>query len=407
MVWLVFQSIPSASIFDALETGCRMIARITSDLRPQFYNAVSAVVRRARAQAVRAVNATMVEAYWHLGRLIFEEEQQGSARAGYAEYVIPRLAERLTKEFGRGYGKSNLKDFRQFYLSFPADKNGRIGHTLCGQLTWSQYRELMRVANPSARAWYAREAAEQGWTVRVLLRQIHSFAYERTLHANRLTTRSSRRRKTKTSPDEAREFIKDPYVLEFLDIHPSSDLQETALEQAIIGRPQEFMLELGKGFAFVGRQYRVSTDTKHFFIDLVFYNYILKCFVLVDLKTGELTHQDIGQMDMYVRVFEDTVRGLDDNPTIGLILCSDKDRSLVKYSVLNESQQLFASKYRPYLPSEEELRAELEHERSQVARGRRAHEMGGPTRGEHADRTESARAAPMVTMQSPEIRDVG
>jgi predicted nuclease of restriction endonuclease-like (RecB) superfamily len=346
-----------------------MTPRITSDLRPKFYNAITAVVRTARNHAYRAVNATMVEAYWKLGRLIFEEEQHGSARAEYAGYIIPRLAARLTREFGRGYGKSNLKYFRQFYLAFPADSDGRIGHTPCGQLTWSHYRALIGVANPLARAWYAGEAAEQGWPVRVLLRQIHSFAYERTIRKDKQVapTRSGAR-KRKPPAAGTPEFIKDPYVLEFLDIRANTELHETGLEQAIIGRLQEFMLELGKGFAFVGRQYRVSTETKHFFIDLVFYNYILKCFVLVDLKTGDLTHQDIGQMDMYVRVFEDTVKGADDNPTIGLILCSDKDRSLVKYSVLNESRQLFASKYRPYLPSEEELRAELEHERSQVAR---------------------------------------
>jgi predicted nuclease of restriction endonuclease-like (RecB) superfamily len=341
-----------------------MLAQVTSDLRPQFYNAVSAVVRKARTRVYRAVNSTMVETYWNVGRLIFEEEQHGSTRAQYAAYVIPNLARRLTQEFGSGYGKSNLKDFRQFYLAFPASGSESIGHTLCGQLTWSHYRALMRVADQAARSWYVREAAAQGWPVRTLLRQISSFAYKRTLRSDKPAASGRKRRKQSQQPSiEPRDFIKDPYVLEFLEVKDHTGLHESRFEQAIIDRLREFMLELGKGFAFVGRQFRVSTETKHFFIDLVFYNYILKCFVLVDLKSGDLTHQDIGQMDMYVRVFEDRVKGGDDNPTVGLILCSEKDRSLVKYSVLNESRQLFASKYRSFLPSEEELRVELDRER--------------------------------------------
>jgi predicted nuclease of restriction endonuclease-like (RecB) superfamily len=307
----------------------------------------------------------MVETYWNLGRLIFEEEQQGNARAEYAAYLIPTLARRLTQEFGRGYGKANLKNFRQFYLAFPAEGSRSIGYTLCSQLTWSHYRALMRAPNQACRYWYMQEAAAQGWTVRTLLRQMGSLTYERMLRSGEAAGLKRKHRKLATRPTmEPREFIKDPYVLEFLDVKGDPNLHESAFEQAIIDRLQEFMLELGKGFAFVGRQFRVSTETKHFFVDLVFYNYILKCFVLVDLKTAELTHQDIGQMDMYVRVFEDRVKGDDDNPTVGLILCSEKDRSLVKYSVLHESRQIFASKYRPYLPSEEELRAELDRERA-------------------------------------------
>jgi predicted nuclease of restriction endonuclease-like (RecB) superfamily len=292
---------------------------IEPQLREGFYKEVAAVLGAARARAYRATNFAMVEAYWEIGRLIVVEEQRGESRAEYAGFLLPRLAARLTREYGRGYTETNLKYFRLFYLAFPARSAEEIRHTLCDELTWSHYRTLTRVSNTEARAWYLREAADQGWAV--------------------------------------------PYVLEFLGLGEKSELRETMLERAIIGRLQEFMLELGKGFAFVGRQYRISTETKHFFVDLVFYNFILKCFVLVDLKTAELTHQDIGQMDMYVRIFEDTVRGEDDNPTIGLILCAEKDRSLVKYSVLNESRQLFASKYRPYLPSEEDLQAELDRER--------------------------------------------
>jgi predicted nuclease of restriction endonuclease-like (RecB) superfamily len=343
------------------------LTRAAINLRPKFYKTVSAVVRRARTQVCRAVNTAMVETYWNVGRLIYEEEQQGSARAQYAAYLITNLAVRLTKEFGRGYGEANLRNFRQFYLSFPEVDGAPIRYTLCSELTWSHYRALMRVPDPAPRHWYMKEAAAQGWTVRTLLRQITSFAYERTLRTDKAAKSGKMNRKRSKQMDvEPREFIKDPYVLEFLEAADRVDVHESGLEQAIIDRLREFMLELGKGFAFVGRQFRVSTETKHFFIDLVFYNYILKCFVLVDLKTGDLTHQDIGQMDMYVRVFEDKVKGADDNPTVGLILCAEKDRSLVKYSVLNESRQLFASKYRPYLPSEAELRAELDRERDIV-----------------------------------------
>jgi len=353
-------------------------------LRPRFYSAVTSVLRSARRRALNTVNSTMIEAYWNLGRLIVQEEQQGNTRAEYAVYLIRDLATRLTQEFGRGYSQSNLKSFRQFFLAFPASEPAAIRQTLSGELTWSHYCALLRVSDPAARSWYAREAAEQGWVVRTLTRQINSFAYQRTLKSGQVGTSGREKRTRKAAVLEPREFIKDPYVLEFLEVGTSAPLHETTLEQAIIGRLQDFMLELGKGFAFVGRQYRVSTDTKHFFIDLVFYNYILKCFVLVDLKTGDLTHQDIGQMDMYVRVFEDTVKGTDDNPTIGLILCSDKDKSLVKYSVLNESRQLFASKYRPYLPSEAELQAELERERTLVN-----------------DATAAPRGAPVPLLSSP------
>lgn len=332
-------------------------------LREGFYKEVIAVLGCARARAYHATNFAMVEAYWEIGRLIVVEEQRGESRAEYAAFLLPRLAARLTREYGRGYTETNLKYLRLFYLAFPAACMKEIRHTLCDELTWSHYRALTRVSNVEARTWYMREAAEQGWPVRALERQINSFAFERTHRAASRRERLAQPKRFARSALEPRDFIKDPYVLEFLDLGGRPELRETTLERAIIGRLQEFMLELGKGFAFVGRQYRISTETKHFFVDLVFYNFILKCFVLVDLKTEELSHQDIGQMDMYVRVFEDTVKGDDDNPTIGLILCSEKDRSLVRYSVLNESRQLFASKYRPHLPSEEDLQAELDRER--------------------------------------------
>jgi predicted nuclease of restriction endonuclease-like (RecB) superfamily len=365
-----------------------MVKHPTSTLRAGFYKEVAAVLRSARARAYRAVNFAMVEAYWNVGRLIVEEEQRGKARAEYAAFVIPNLSRRLTNELGPGFGEANLKNFRQFYLAFPRVERGEIGYTLCSELTWSHYRVLMRVADPHARAWYFQEAVKQGWVVRSLERQIHTFAFHRSSKsARRSRVPSASREQTRSAAPEPRDFIKDPYVLEFLEVKESSSFRESELEQAIISQLQAFMLELGKGFAFVGRQFRVSTDTKHFFIDLVFYNYILKCFVLMDLKTGDLTHQDIGQMDMYVRLFEDTVRGGDDNPTVGLILCSEKDKSLVKYSVLNESRQLFASKYQPYMPSETELRDELVRERALVVPDRTQSTRPAPRRLSHGSTT--------------------
>ena len=302
----------------------------------------------------------MVEAYWNVGRMIVEEEQQGKERAKYGAALLSKLSVRLTQEFGKGFTETNLRYFRQFYLAFPGQSASGICHTLCDKLTWSHYRLLLRVEKPGARAWYLKEAADQNWTVRGLERQINSLYYERLLLSrDHAPVVEEMQEKTAPLAPTPKDFIKDPYVLEFLGIPDAHKFREAELEQAIIDKLQAFMLELGKGFAFVARQHRISTETKDFFIDLVFYNYILKCFILVDLKTGELTHQDIGQMDMYVRLYEDTVKGADDNPTVGLILCTEKDHTVVKYSVLSESNQLFASRYRLYLPSEEELRVEI------------------------------------------------
>lgn len=352
------------------------------EVRREFYESIAQVLRAARSNAYRAVNTVMVEAYWNIGRMIVEEEQRGEKRAEYGKALIRRLSQRLTAEFGAGFGATNLAYFRQFYLAFP------ILHTVCGessskglseakapvtrsplQLTWSHFKLLLRVENLEARAWYISEAAGQNWSVRALQRQINSLYYERLLMSrDKTSVIQEMEEKTEPLATVAEDFIKDPYVLEFLAIPDIYQFREAELEQAIIGKLQAFMLELGKGFAFVARQHRISTETKDFFIDLVFYNYILKCFLLVDLKTSELTHEDIGKMDMYVRLFEATVKGKDDNPTVGLILCTDKDHTVVRYSVLNESCQLFASRYRLYLPSEEELRIEIERERTLAVR---------------------------------------
>jgi predicted nuclease of restriction endonuclease-like (RecB) superfamily len=339
----------------------------------EFYESIAGVLRTARSNAYRAVNFMMVEAYWNIGRMIVEEEQQGRERANYGAALIKNLSLRLTEEFGRGFTERNLWHIRQFYLVFPPEgPESQKLHTLCAQLTWSHYRLLMRLEKPEARQWYMTEAASQNWSVRALGRQINSLYYERLLMSrDKSPVIEEMQEKTEPLAKLPQDFIKDPYVLEFLGMPDAHQFHEAELEQAIIGKLQAFMLELGKGFAFVARQHRISTETKDFFIDLVFYNFILKFFLLIDLKTSELTHEDIGKMDMYVRIFEDTVKGKDDNPTVGLILCTDKDHTVVKYSVLNESRQLFASKYRLYLPTEEELRIEIERERSLAVREQR------------------------------------
>jgi predicted nuclease of restriction endonuclease-like (RecB) superfamily len=334
-----------------------------------FYQSVAELLRAARTKAYRAVNFAMVEAYWNVGQMIVEEEQRGKGRAEYGAALIRNLSSRLTAEFGKGFTATNLKYFRQFYLAFSVKTSSGIGHTLCDQLTWSHYRLLMRVEKFDARAWYLQEAVQQNWSVRALERQIHSLYYERLLMSkDKASVTEEMQQKTAPLAAMPQDFIKDPYVLEFLGIPDTHKFREAELEQAIIEKLQTFMLELGRGFAFVGRQHRISTKTKDFFIDLVFYNHILKCFVLIDLKTGELTHQDIGQMDMYIRLFEDTIKGKDDNPTVGLILCTEKDHTIVKYSVLEENKQLFAARYQLYLPSEQELIEEIEREKHHVIR---------------------------------------
>lgn len=315
-----------------------------------FLDEVRAILREARRKAYAASNFMMVEAYWQIGRRIIREEQRGQQRAQYGTALIRNLARQLGEEFGSGVSVANLKNFRQFYLTFP---DFGKSYALRSQLTWTHWRLVMRVEDPAARDYYIRECAEQGWNTRTLERNITTRSYCRLLCTPSSLT-------SKEMAPHPMEFIKDPYVLEFLGINEHHEYGERKLEDTLIHRLRDFLMELGRGFSFVGRQFRVSTETSHFYIDLVFYNYLLKCFILIDLKTSKLMHENIGQMDMYVRLFDDLKRGTDDNPTLGIILCADKDDTIVRYSVLSESQQLFASKYRLVLPSEEELREELE-----------------------------------------------
>jgi predicted nuclease of restriction endonuclease-like (RecB) superfamily len=294
----------------------------------------------------------MVRAYWEIGK------QKGQKKAEYGTYIIKELSIKLTKDFGKGFTETNLRYMRQFYSTY------QIGHTLCDELTWSHYRILMKINDSDERTWYQNEAIEQNWSVRALKRQINSLYYKRLLASkDKKPVIEEARKKTIPLKQSPEDILKDPYILEFLNLNDKSHFRESKLESRIIEKLQEFLLELGKGFAFVARQKRISTETKEFYIDLVFYNYYLKCFVLVDLKTSELSHQDIGQMDMYIRMFDDLQRQEGDNPTVGLILCTDKDKAIVKYSFLEESKQLFASTYMLYLPKEEELKAEIEREK--------------------------------------------
>ena len=291
-----------------------------------------------------------------IGKYIIEEEQKGVNRAEYGKNLLEYLSKRLKADLGKGFDQSNLSNMRRFYIAFP------ILDAVRQELTWTHYRSLLRVENEHARNFYVNESVNNGWSTRALDRQIKSLYYERLLASNNSDVLKLEMLE-KTKKLAPKDILKDPYVLEFLQLKETTQYLESELEQALIGKMNEFLLELGKGFAFVARQKRISTETKHFYIDLVFYNYLLKCFVLIDLKVGELTHQDIGQMDMYVRLYEDKYTSADDNPTIGLILCTHKDETVVKYSVLNESKQLFASKYMLYLPTEDELKAELVREK--------------------------------------------
>lgn len=328
-------------------------------IHQQFIQDIKTIVKNARGNAYRTINTTMVAAYWHIGQRIVEEEQDGKQRAEYGKYILKELSAELNSEFGKGFDERELRRMRLFYLTYP------IRETLSPELTWSHYVELIRVTNEQARQYYLNEAKQNAWSVRELRRNISTLYYDRLLlSANKTPIIEEGHKETQEETPDLKEFIKNPYVLEFLALPQKSSYVEKDLEQALLDNLQSFLLELGKGYAFVSRQEHIRTETSEFYIDLVFYNYILKCFVLIELKTNKMTHQDIGQMDMYVKMFDDLRRGVSDNPTIGILLCTETDSTIAKYSVLNESKQLFASKYKLYLPSEEELKAEIEREKA-------------------------------------------
>ena len=331
-----------------------------TDLSP-LLSSLSELIRHSREKALRMVDTLQVQTCWNMGRHIIEYEQAGAARAEYGKQLLPTLAKALTAEFGKGFDASNLRYMRLFYQAFP--NCDALRH----ELSWTHYRTLLRVESEHTRQWYMNEAATQNWSTRALERQIGTLYYERLLVSqDRPALQQEAASNLATLNKSPREFVRDPVLLEFLGMPTAAGLLETGLEQALINHLQGFLLELGKGFAFVARQQRISTESKDFYVDLVFYNYLLKCFVIFDLKRGELTHQDIGQMDMYVRLYDDLKRGSEDSPTVGIILCAQKDASVVRYSVLHGNEQLFASKYTLILPTEDQLRAELDREQALV-----------------------------------------
>ena len=335
---------------------------------PPLLDTLRGLILQARQTVWRTANVAQVQTYWEMGRHIVEFEQGGDARAAYGKALLTTLANSLTHEFGKGFDERNLRNMRAFFLNFP------IWNALRSELSWTHYRLLLRVDEPAARHWYMAEAATQNWSTRVLERQIGSLFYERLLSSGdkKHTPAIIAPRTDVPASPAPRDFVRDPVMLEFLGLPDTGRLLEDELENALMDKLQQFLLELGKGFAFVARQQRISTETQDFYIDLVFYNFLLKCFVLIDLKPGHLAHQDIGQMDMYVRLYDDFHRGEGDSPTVGILLCGSKDSSVVRYSVLHENKHLFASKYRLVLPSEDDLRRELERERAAIAE---RHEM--------------------------------
>ena len=326
-----------------------------------LYDDIRAIIINTRNTIYKAVNTGILEANWKIGRRIVEEEQAGASRAEYGQRVINDLAEKLSVEFGRGFDARELRRYRQFYLLFPK------WDALRPELTWTHYRTLIRVENERARLYYMNEAALQNWSTRALDSQIERLTYERILSSqNQLIVKEAEDAASRQAQLTPADIIKDPYVLDFLGLPSGVNFYEKDLEKALIDNLQQFLLELGRGFSFVSRQYRFKTDNENYYVDLVFYNFILKCFVLIDLKVGKLTYQDIGQMDFYTRYFEEIIRTETDNPTIGIVLCTERDNTIVKYSVMNDSNQLFASKYKLYLPTEEELINELETSRKQI-----------------------------------------
>ena len=318
----------------------------------------------SRLQLQQSVNSVMVQSYWNIGKIIVEDEQDGQERAAYGKKQLEQISNTLTQEFGKGFDARNLRSMRQFYLNFS---NWNAEST---KLSWTHYRTLIRIENQDARDWYIKETIENNWSTRALERQVSKLYYERLLSSSDKQTLvvEANEKINELQTSDIKNYLRDPYIFDFLNL-PSESLLETNIEQALIDNLQQFLLELGRGFAFVSRQQRLSVEEQDFYIDFVFYNFKLKCFLLIDLKLGKLSHQDVGQMDTYVRIYDKFHKSEDDNPTIGLILCSEPSLAVAKYSVLSESKQLFSSKYLPFLPTVEELQKELLRERNLLAYG--------------------------------------
>lgn len=333
-----------------------------SDIDRLFLD-VKQIIDDGRRQGADAISAVICMTNWRIGRRIILEEQHGDARAEYGKGIIDNLSEKLVVEYGnnKSFSPRDLRNYRQFYLTF---KDFEIWYARVPNLNWTHYRSLLRVQNEDARKWYLTEASKEHWSTRVLDRNINSQYYFRLLQSPKKdAVIAEMKAKTSDYDNEKLEFLKNPVVAEFLGLSHNSDFTETKLETAIINHLQKFIMELGKGFAFVARQQLVRTDLKDYYIDLVFYNYILKCFLLIDLKTTEITHQDIGQMDMYIRMYDELKCTEGDNPTIGLLLCAETSKDLARYSILHDNNQLFAAKYLTYLPKEEDLVAEIERQK--------------------------------------------
>ena len=324
--------------------------------KQNLYTRVREILEQARSRVAHAINTEMVQAYWLIGREIVLEEQKGKARAGYGETLLQNLAGRLSRDFGRGFDASNLRNIRTFYLTYP--KCDALRH----ELGWTHYRTLMRIEDPEARSFYAIETVKNNWSSRELERQKGSLLFERLALSKDKKGLLKLARKGQ-SVQTYEDMIKDPYVLEFTGLPPRSRLYEHKLEQALIENLSQFLLELGRGFTFVARQKRITLEGDHFYIDLVFYNTLLKCYVIIDLKIGKLVHQDIGQMQMYVNYYDRELKAPSDNPSVGLILCGDKKEAVVRYTLPQGKQQIFASRYKLHLPTEKELRRELSREK--------------------------------------------
>lgn len=325
---------------------------------------VQNIIETSQRQAYHAVDTILVQRNWLIGYRIAEEGLDGLERAEYGTNIIKMLSNELTNKYGKGYDRSNLYHYLRFYKAFP-----EIVDTACRQshirLSWSHYRCLIQVKDEEARNWYEKEAYEQTWSVRTLQRNINTQYYYRLLQSqNKEPVQQEMNEKTSAFQTDKLEFIKNPVIAEFLGLSSNIDLTETELEASIISNIQKFLMELGKGYAFVARQQHIKTEKEDYFIDLVFYNYILKCFVLIDLKTDKITHQDVGQMDMYIRMYDERKKSADDNPTLGIVLCTETDEDIARYSILHGNEQLFASKYKLYLPTEEELRNEIETQKT-------------------------------------------